>query len=79
MSKRNFILIVIILVVIVAVVFGFLYFYQPKNTTGGTTTGTNFFANFYHSVKAKLQHPQIRQLQLMCQDMYQQQKEKHKI
>ena len=57
MSKRNFILIVIILVVIVAVVFGFLYFYQPKNTTGGTTTGTNFFANFLPFGKSKTTTP----------------------
>lgn len=56
MSKRNFILIVIILVVIIAVVFGFLYFYQPKNITGGTT-GTNFFANFLPFGKSKTTTP----------------------
>jgi hypothetical protein len=45
MSKRNFILLIIILIIALIAIFGFLYF-QPKTTTPGATTGTNFLSQF---------------------------------
>ncbi|MFA6524471.1 MAG: hypothetical protein WC264_03630 [Candidatus Paceibacterota bacterium] len=56
MSKRNLKLLIIALVTIVIVTFGYLYF-SNSGTVGqtGTTTGTNFFSQFFPTSKPATQ------------------------
>jgi len=60
MSKRNLKLLIIILIIIVITIFGFLYFSNTSTTNPtGTTTGTNFFSQFFPSSKPVTQTPEV--------------------